>query len=243
MRKKFFNIELDLLTTIDALKTIQDYLNSDKNYINCFINAHCFNIAQKNSEYKKSLESFDLILNDGIGIKLASHLIRLDLMENLNGTDLIPKIITLASQLKKRIYLLGGKPGIAELACKNIEKAIPGVVIAGFHDGYFTDNQKIVEEINSSGADLLIVGMGVPKQEIWLSQNKKSLNTKLSIAGGAIIDFQAGNVMRAPLWMQKVYLEWLFRLLQEPKRLWKRYLIGNLVFFYNILKLKFSAKP
>jgi exopolysaccharide biosynthesis WecB/TagA/CpsF family protein len=239
MRQAYYNLALDILSEEQSLERIEGLYQGKGTGTVFFVNSHCFNISQQDKEYKNALLNSELILNDGIGIKIGAKLIGLDLIENLNGTDLIPKIIQQACRLKKNIYLLGGKEGIAAEASKKLKLRFPDINISGTRSGYFSieDEPGIIKELD--GTDLLILGMGVPKQEVWAFTNKNKLkDVKLIIAGGAILDFISGNVNRAPEWLRKLNLEWLYRLLIEPGRLWKRYLIGNIKFFYYLFRFK-----
>jgi len=244
MRKPYYNLILDILTEESVLSRISDSYNDKIPSTVFFINAHCFNVAQKNPEYHNAILNSDLVLNDGIGIKLGALFIKLDLLENLNGTDLIPKIIEQAVKLNKKIYLLGGNEGVALKAAVNLKSKYPEIHIQGTHSGYFSGGveQNLISEAGQ--ADLLILGMGVPKQELWAFQHKHELpHTKIILAGGAILDFLSGNVKRAPAWVRRLNLEWAFRLGLEPGRLWKRYIIGNVVFLFTLAKLRFYKKP
>lgn len=237
----FYNIRLNLTDKENVLCICNNLFNADKPHTIFFLNAHCFNIAQKNLKYRKALNNSDLLLNDGIGIKLASYLAGVKIMENLNGTDLIPEILSLAANNRKKVFFLGGKDGVAEKASQMIKDRMPEIQITGCLSGYFSNKEEneVLEKVNNSGAELLVLGMGVPKQELWASVNKEKLeNIKIIIAGGAILDFLSGRVKRAPLWMRKMNMEWVFRLISEPVRLWKRYIIGNVLFFFHITPFK-----
>jgi len=241
----FYKLRLDIFSIAGAMEKIKSILMDRHTRLLFFINAHCFNIAQENQSYKDSLLEADLVFNDGVGIDIAARIGGVNLEANLNGTDLIPAIIELAGKMNKNIYLLGGKPGIAEKAKMRIEKKYPGIQIKGVHSGYFDEKEEalVIEEINKLNIDLLVVGMGVPRQELWLQRNRHRFNNlKLGVAGGAIIDFLSGNISRAPIWMRKSKTEWIYRLWLEPRRMWRRYLIGNIVFFWNILKLRKEHK-
>lgn len=243
MRKRFFNLELDIVDTGEALNLIENYFDGNINRHVFFVNAHCFNMAQKNKLYYKALTDADLILNDGAGIKIASYFTKVRFKENMNGTDLIPKIISTARDRNEGIFLLGGGPGIAEKAKIHLEKKYPGVQIKGVHDGYFPKEEefRIIEKINQSGASLLILGMGVPLQEVWIQEHSGLFeNIRISVAGGAILDFISGKVNRAPRWMRNSGLEWLYRVYLEPKRLFMRYFYGGFLFLYYIIRLKFK---
>ena len=243
MKTRFYNIGIDVLNTPETLEICKEYLESDKTRTLFFINAHCFNIAQKNDEYREALKNADLVLNDGIGVSIGAKIKGIGLKENMNGTDFIPRLLKFAKERKEKIFLLGGKPGIAELAAKNLVQNHPGILVTGYADGYFEDQNEVIHQINSSGATLLVCGMGVPLQEIWISKNRDRFsNLRIAIAGGAILDFLSGNVSRAPGWIRKAGMEWGYRLMLEPKRLWKRYLVGNVIFFYHIISFLVKKK-
>ncbi|NBC81818.1 MAG: WecB/TagA/CpsF family glycosyltransferase [Bacteroidetes bacterium] len=242
-RTKFYHLFLNNLDTPEALKLCEQFYNENSPHTIYFINAHCYNVSMRNHAYYNALSNANLILNDGIGIKIASYFSKLKLKENMNGTDYIPKLLWQAGQLHKKVFLLGAKDNIPQIARKNIESRFPGIEIVGSRSGYFTkeESESVVATINNSKAELLVVAMGVPRQEIWLNENiSKFTNVKIAVAGGAILDFLAERVKRAPIWMQKAGIEWFFRLKQEPRRLFKRYVIGNGVFLASVL---FNKSP
>jgi N-acetylglucosaminyldiphosphoundecaprenol N-acetyl-beta-D-mannosaminyltransferase len=144
-----------------------------------------FNIAQKDNKYRDFLNKADLTLNDGIGISIASKLAKVKLKANVNGTDLTPMLLEQAAKLEKKVYLLGSEPGVTEKTKKVLEKEYPEIKIVGHHPGFFNEDEefKIIEEINDCGAELLIVGMGVPRQEYWIEKNKAKI-PNVKIAGG-----------------------------------------------------------
>jgi N-acetylglucosaminyldiphosphoundecaprenol N-acetyl-beta-D-mannosaminyltransferase len=241
----FYNLFLNIMTREEVLMRLKTILEGSRTETLFFINAHCFNIAWRDESYRKALYNSNLVLNDGIGIELGALISGIKLKDNLNGTDLIPEILQLARNQNKKVYFLGAKPGIAYQAAQNASKKVRGIQIAGIQDGYFNAEREkeIIKEINELKIDLLIVGMGVPVQELWIQKNLENLGScKLIVAGGAILDFMAGNVKRAPDWMKKAKIEWVFRLYLEPGRLWKRYLVGNFLFFWYILNYKLSKK-
>ncbi len=237
----YYHLYIDLMDTREALTEFEILFDAKElqTQLVYFINAHCFNVSLKNKNYLKALHQAHFVFNDGIGIKIGARFAGIDLIENMNGTDLIPKIIHLACEKSKSIFLLGAKEGIAIKAADNLRKRYPGINIVGTSSGFFSDSSAVVEEINKSGAELLIVGMGVPRQELWLADHQSKLETvKIAVAGGAILDFLSETVKRAPLWMQKAGIEWLYRFYQEPRRLFERYFIGNLKFLFAIFKYK-----
>lgn len=235
----FYHVNLNILKTQDVISEIERYFSLNVNHTVFFLNANCFNLAAKDLEYRKILNNSNLVLNDGAGIDIAAWFAGIKIKENLNGTDLIPKIIKLAYDRNMKLFLLGSKKDVVNKAKISLENSFIGIQIVGSSSGYFDDDIEIIDRINNSRADILIVGMGVPLQEKWITKNLHAMEyVKVSIAGGAIIDFLSGRFKRAPLVVQKFRLEWLFRFVQEPKRLFKRYFLGNCIFFINLIKLR-----
>ncbi len=197
-----------------------------------FMNAHCCNIRRRIRAYREAVAGADVLLPDGIGVELAGKMTGQRLTANLNGTDLVPALLEQAAAQGKSVYLFGGKPGTARAAAAALQARIPALTIAGTRDGYdgAADADTVVEDINESGADIVLVALGVPMQELWLHRHAWRLNADLTLAVGALFDFLAGNVSRAPQWVRKARAEWVWRLAQEPRRLAKRYLAGNLSF-------------
>jgi N-acetylglucosaminyldiphosphoundecaprenol N-acetyl-beta-D-mannosaminyltransferase len=237
----FFNVDINLIETAEALKFCNSVLQEGKeNKMIFFLNAHCFNIAQKNSDYLEAINNADLLLNDGIGIKIGTKILKLPHKENMNGTDFIPKVIELCIDKKRPIFLLGAKEGISDTAAETLKAKYPDINIVGNRSGYFTKDEEddMINEIDALQTEVLIVGMGVPIQELWIYKNREKFkNVKIIIAGGAIIDFISGKVKRAPVFIQKIGLEWLFRFAQEPRRLFKRYFSGNFVYFWYVFTM------
>jgi N-acetylglucosaminyldiphosphoundecaprenol N-acetyl-beta-D-mannosaminyltransferase len=235
--EKRINIQGLSIHNIDymlVLSFIKKYLNSADKKTICFISAHCVNVARKDSEYKSIVNNFDLILPDGIGMAFAGMMNKTPIKENLNGTDLIPRLFNDLKQLK--VFLLGGKPGVVEKVKVNLENKFPSINIVGYMHGYFSDEKEICNEMSKCNPDIILVAMGVPLQEKLIQKNKDKINTKLFIGVGGLFDFIAGINKRAPKCMRKLGLEWIYRIYQEPKRMWKRYIIGGPVFFYHAFK-------
>ncbi len=197
-----------------------------------FMNAHCCNVRRKDAGYAAAVAQADMLLPDGIGIELAARMTGMRLAENLNGTDLVPALLTQAARQGKSVYLFGGTPGTAEAAASRLASRIAGLSIVGTRDGFAgaSDAEAAIADINASGADIVLVALGVPLQEIWLHQNAKHLDAPLTLAVGALFDFLAGSVVRAPKIIRRARMEWIWRLAQEPKRLASRYLAGNVAF-------------
>lgn len=207
-----------------------------------FLNDHGFNIAQSDPDYLNALNHADFLLNDGIGVKLGAKIWGIDLDENLNGTDLIPKLFAIFERDGDSVFLLGAsKPAVGQ-AAERIRENFPKLKIAGYHHGYFRSPDDMVQKINDTGAKVLLVGMGMPLQEKFIESHDRELRPVLRIAGGGYIDFASGLKPRAPKIMRQLNLEWLFRMILEPRRMWKRNVVGHLQFFITVLRLKWAQK-
>ena len=243
MLAQLFGIEFSAATTVEAKLEIAKALNKNMQSL-YFINAHCVNVAMENSEYRDALHQANYILPDGLGIELGCRLTHQTLSANLNGTDLFPHICQLCEILNAPVFLLGGKAGTAEQVQQWMEINYPNIEVAGCHQGYFDsqESDEIINKINHSGAKLLIVAMGVPRQELWIRDNIHRLDTSLNIAAGGLFEFYSGNIPRASERLRKYKLEWLWRLIQEPKRLFRRYVLGNVHYLIRLARCAYQQR-
>ncbi|ARN83672.1 hypothetical protein B1812_14440 [Methylocystis bryophila] len=203
-----------------------------------FVNSHGVKVAATNPAYSRVLHGMDRLYADGGGMALAARWTGAPLADNVNGTDLFPLLCAAAEQAGVKIFLLGGEPGVAEAAARTVKAMGHDDVIAGVHHGYIDspeDKQAAIEEINASGASILLIGMGVPTQDIWIARNFDSLRTPVVVGVGGLFDVFSGRVSRAPVVLRCLGCEWTWRLLQEPAQLWSRYLISNAVFILRTL--------
>lgn len=202
-----------------------------------FINAHCLNVASKNLSYREALADAELVLADGSGVLLGSRLLGIPVVHNLNGTDLIPRLLERAALRRCRVYLLGGSPGVSAQAGAVLRQRFEGLQVVGCDHGYVPPDgeDEVVARIRAAQPDVLLVGMGVPLQEEWLRRHWDELPVTLGIAVGALFDFLSERFPRAPRWMRALGIEWCYRLMLEPRRMWRRYLIGNATFMMRVL--------
>ncbi|MBT0670094.1 WecB/TagA/CpsF family glycosyltransferase [Novosphingobium profundi] len=207
-----------------------------------FLNAHCVNLAAGDEAYRTILNGSDLLLPDGSGISLAARMAHQPLGENLNGTDLFPELCARAARNGIPIYLLGGRPGIAEATAQAMQERYPGLVVAGARDGYFTPAQtgEVLAGINATGARMVFVGMGVPLQEKWIAAHADTLDAPVVLGVGGLFDYYSGRIPRAPQLFRTIGCEWAWRLMMEPRRLAQRYLVGNFTFMARALVLASS---
>ncbi len=206
-----------------------------------FINPDCLNKIFSDIEYLDILRDTNLVFPDGIGINIACKIIGNPLIENINGTDMLPYLCEMCGKNDFSMYLLGAKPGIADKMRENLELKYPDLKIVGVRDGYF-DHEKesdaVVAQINQANPDILLVAFGVPRQEKWITEHFGKLECPICMGVGGLFDFYSGNIPRAPRWMRDIGLEWVYRLMQEPGRMWRRYILGNPLFIFRVLRWK-----
>jgi alpha-1,3-mannosyltransferase len=191
-----------------------------------YVNTHTAYLLARDGAYRSICNRF-MLLNDGIGLDALSLIKYGRAFEfNLNGSDFTPRYLQ-ATGHRYRIFVLGGRPGVAERAAAALQRIAPQHTCVGSHRGHLQPHEErgVVSMINAAGADLVIVGFGNPDQEVWIARHARDLNADLLIGVGALLDFLAGSMPRAPRWMQRARLEWLHRLALEPRRLWKRYVL------------------
>ncbi len=227
----FANIRLDA-----ALQAVLQACQRPASSSLFFVNAHCLNTTFEDDAYRRALGDAELIFPDGSGIRRGCSLQGDTLVENLNGTDLFPHLCALFARQQIPIFLLGAAPGTVERVAAWARSQYPDLRIAGTQHGYFSPEQtgEVITRINQSGARVLFVAMGVPRQELWIARHRQQLGTSLNIAVGGLFDFFAQNIPRAPRWMRRAGIEWVWRLLQEPGRMWRRYLVGNPLFLLRL---------
>jgi len=199
-----------------------------------FINAHNYNQAHHCRAYVDALNQFQHIFYDGVGMQLAIRIHRLSGIANISGTDLIPAILA-HSRSPLRVFLLGGAAQDLAALARGFQDRYPRCHLVGCQHGFFDDDRAVIDQINASGAELLLVGMGTPRQEIWLERHREALNPGLSAAVGGLFGYWSGRLSRAPRWLRGLGLEWSYILAQQPEK-WRRYLVGNPAFVARALR-------
>jgi N-acetylglucosaminyldiphosphoundecaprenol N-acetyl-beta-D-mannosaminyltransferase len=245
---KLFGIRIDNLRMAQAVDLIcadaaprVGPVRRPCNVVN-FINVNSINLAYRNRSFRHTLNRANCTLADGSGVRLGARSMQVQLKDNINGTDLMPILCAQMVAQKRSLYLFGSAPGVALKAAVALQANHPGLIIAGVQHGHLTDldNDQIVEAINAAQADVLLVALGSPIQEDWVMANRLRLKVGTAIAVGGLFDFLSGNIPRAPLWMRELGLEWVFRLIQEPRVKFTRYVIGNPLFLWRAFVLKKS---
>jgi N-acetylglucosaminyldiphosphoundecaprenol N-acetyl-beta-D-mannosaminyltransferase len=234
-----FHVPLANITYEEAAQVMESFMDKrDRTRIGTFINAHTLNFAAQDNEFRDILCRSEIVFGDGIGVKLAAQVLcHTTLKANLNGTDLLPYLFQRKRKEQGRVFLFGSAPGVSAKAAQEIEFAFPDWKVVGHRHGFFSDKESsgLIELINQSGADLLLVALGNPMQERWLSEHKNELKVPLCIGIGALLDYIAGNEVRAPRWLCSIGLEWLYRMLFQKGK-FMRYFLGNPIFFARLAK-------
>jgi exopolysaccharide biosynthesis WecB/TagA/CpsF family protein len=203
-----------------------------------YANAHTINVAAADPSFRNVLNEGSLVLNDGSGVALAARIQRRPFPENLNGSDFNSKILSLAARRGWPVFFLGGSEGVSARAARELGARIAGLRVVGSRHGYFSEGEAgpVAAAVRAAGARIVMVAMGNPLQEKWLSRHLPDTGASLGIGVGAFFDFSAGEVQRAPSWMNRAGLEWIYRLKLEPARMWRRYLLGNPLFVARVLR-------
>lgn len=207
-----------------------------------FTNVHSICSAQQNEILKQCINLGDLVLPDGSGLKIGGKVTGNPIVENLNGTDFTPKVLRMAQEEGWSVFFFGSEESVVRECCNKVRAAFPDIRIAGYRNGYFREDEEksIVEHINAAHPDILLVALGTPKQEIWLTRYSHDLNVKVAMAVGGLFDFLSMTKKRAPLWMRRLGVEWLFRFLHEPKAKWKRIIIEIPMYFSMLFAKKYA---
>jgi N-acetylglucosaminyldiphosphoundecaprenol N-acetyl-beta-D-mannosaminyltransferase len=235
--------KIDNLSMQETLFLVDAKIKAKESLHHSVVNAGKIVAMHSDVQLRESVNSADLINADGQAVIWASKLLGKPLKERVAGIDLMENLVELAHQKNYKIYCLGAKEEVVSKVVSHYKEKYSPKIIAGYRNGYFTKEEepKIAKEIAESGANILFVAITSPKKENFLYENRETLKVVNFIMGvGGSFDVVSGLVKRAPLWMQRSGLEWFYRLIQEPKRMWKRYLIGNSKFIFLILKEKFK---
>jgi N-acetylglucosaminyldiphosphoundecaprenol N-acetyl-beta-D-mannosaminyltransferase len=207
-----------------------------------YVNIHAINLAQELAWFRDFLNRSAVVYCDGFGVKWGARLLGLRIPERLSPPDWIPLLAAECTREHFSLYLLGAHPGVAEKVGVILKQKFADLSIAGIHHGYFDkspdsiENETVLQAIHAASPDILLVGLGMPLQERWLMENWDRLEAKVVLPVGALFDYLTGEFPRAPHWMTDHGLEWVGRLIMEPRRLWRRYLLGNPRFVWLVLK-------
>ena len=230
MKTNVLGVQYDNVTMAEALDTARALLQRPEASYCVTPSAEMAYEALHDESFRAILNGASLVLPDGAGVVLGAKILKTPLKEKVAGIDFAANLLGVLEETGGRLYLLGGKPGIAEQAAENMKKTHPKLCICGTADGYFKDEAPVIARINEARADVVFVCLGAPKQECFMHDHRAELNVRLMIGLGGSLDGFAGTVRRAPKWMIRLQLEWLYRLLREPSRIGRMMRLPKFVF-------------
>jgi len=224
---------IDRLDHGSAVERIRDFLRSGRSNQIVTVNLDFVAIALRDAGFRETLNAAELAVADGMPLVWLSRLRGERIPQRLTGVELVDECCRLAVDTGGGIFLLGAAPGVAVIAADRLRERFPGLRIAGVYAPPFgplsdDENERILHQVGTARPDFLFVALGAPQQDVWIRANRHRLDVPVSMGIGCVLDLHAGQVARAPVWMQRSGLEWLFRLLQEPNRLWRRYIVDDL---------------
>jgi N-acetylglucosaminyldiphosphoundecaprenol N-acetyl-beta-D-mannosaminyltransferase len=239
-QSRIFDIPVDLAEPSELLSRITGWVGDGMGPRRVmYVNAHVLNQSLEQPALRTALNEADLVYCDGYGVRLAAKALEVQIPHRMTGADWIWDLAGLCEASGLSIYLLGSEPGYAAEAADRLSGRHPGLRVAGTHHGYFdvgsAHDDRVLEDINARRPDILLVGMGTPKQELWVQRNAGRLDAGVLWTVGALFDYVSGHMPRAPGWLADNGLEWIFRLAIEPQRMWRRYLLGNPVFVSRVI--------
>lgn len=232
------------LSQDEAVEAIDKLISEGGSHYGAVVNASKLVAASRDEKLKRALLDADLVTADGMSVVWASRLLGQGLKERVTGIDLFERLVEQAARRGFTVYFLGAREESVRGTVELFTNRYPALRIAGYHNGYFDSSecQSVCEAIRLSGADLLFVAMGSPRQEFWIASNVALTGVRFALGVGGSFDHLSGLARRAPRWMQRSGLEWLHRLAQEPRRLWRRYLIGNSAFIWLVIRQRLRGR-
>ena len=238
-------VGVDDLTEDETVARIDELLSDGEPHYMSVVNAAKIVAASRDEKLRQVIAEAGLVTADGMSVVWASRLLGQRLRERVTGIDLFERLVEHAARRGLRVYFLGARDEAVRGVVERFARKHPGLQVAGYRNGYFSaeESEHIAEQIRASAADLLFVAMGSPAQEYWIASNIARAGARFALGVGGSFDHLSGQARRAPRWMQRAGMEWLYRLMREPRRLWRRYLIGNTLFIWLIAKQAWKRTP
>ncbi|MEG0371776.1 MAG: WecB/TagA/CpsF family glycosyltransferase [Clostridium sp.] len=217
--EKYLGVEVSTLSMDEVILEVDRVISEEEKTFIVAINPEKIMKAQEDKELLKLINKANIKIPDGSGVVLASILKQGSIKGRVTGIDLFKNICFVGANREYKIFLLGSKKNVVERASQKLKEEIKGINIVGIQDGYFEDNKKVIKSINESGANVVFVAFGSPKQEKWITDNMDKINANVFMGVGGSFDVISGDIQRAPKWMQKCGSEWIYRLIKEPRRI------------------------
>jgi N-acetylglucosaminyldiphosphoundecaprenol N-acetyl-beta-D-mannosaminyltransferase len=242
------DVTVHRVTAQAVRERLDSFVHSGQPHQIVTVNMDFLRLARTDAAFQDALNGADLSVPDGVPVLWAAKLLGKPLAERVTGVDIVEQGSALAAERGYRIFLLGAEPGVADAAAAELSRRYPGLWVAGIYSPPFGPmseeaNARMVQMVRDARPDMLFVAFGAPRQDTWIAQHRHELGVPVMVGVGGTFNFLAGRVSRAPLWMQRRGLEWLYRLRQEPRRLWKRYLLGDMPVFLRIVLGRLTPAP
>ncbi len=247
-RINVLGVGVDPVTVEELHAEIGYFVREDGHSLVLNANVHCLNLSYKDRSLRGLLNSAEIVFCDGSGVMLAARILGRRIPERITYADWMWQLAAFAAAEGFSLYFLGAQPGVAWKAAEQLKKRYPNLKVSGVHHGYFDhtpgspENEKIVKEINAASPDILVLGFGMPLQERWLMENWGGVEARVALTGGAVFDYISGELQRGPRILTNNGFEWLARLLIEPERLWRRYVVGNPLFLMRVLRQRWARQ-
>jgi len=244
---RLLGTQLTLCDRDQLLEFVQQTVESNDRAIVLSGNIHSFNLAYRQDWLRDFFNQADAVRIDGAGVRLGARILGHRTPKRMTWADFMWDLARVAESRRYRMFFLGARPGVAALATVRLRDRFPDLDVVGEHHGYFDkapgspENEAVIRTINTANPDVLVVGFGMPLQERWLRDNWHRVHTNVVLTGGGVFDYISGELRRPPLWMTGHGLEWLGRMIVEPRRLWRRYLVGNPLFIWRVLKQRIAS--
>jgi N-acetylglucosaminyldiphosphoundecaprenol N-acetyl-beta-D-mannosaminyltransferase len=243
-RVNVLGVGVDPLTVEELHAEIERLVRDRKCGLVLNVNAHCLNLCYEDPKLRDFLNGAEVVFCDGAGVMLAARILGRRIPGRITYADWAWQLAGFAEARNFSLYFLGARPGVAQAAARRLKQRYPGLNMAGVHHGYFdrSENEVVVQKINAAAPDILLVGLGMPLQEYWLMENRHKLDAGFALTGGAVFDYVSGRLRRGPRLLVSGGFEWLARLLIDPRRLWRRYLVGIPLFLLRVVKQRLGVR-
>jgi N-acetylglucosaminyldiphosphoundecaprenol N-acetyl-beta-D-mannosaminyltransferase len=229
-RRTLFGVEVDALTMDETLERVFDCVADGRPVQHVVVNAAKVVLMHRDEHLRSIIAQCPLVNADGTSVVWASRILGQPLPERVTGIDLFVEIVGRAARTGHRVYFLGARDDVLDEMLARFRERFPGLVVAGHRNGYWDDDDAVIDEVRATAPDFLFLAIPSPRKEYWLAEHAEALGVPFVMGVGGSFDVLAGKVRRAPVWVQRIGGEWLYRLCQEPRRMWKRYLVGNTTF-------------
>jgi N-acetylglucosaminyldiphosphoundecaprenol N-acetyl-beta-D-mannosaminyltransferase len=236
VRRDLFGIEIDVLDMKGTVDLIMRLIDERVQVQHVALNAAKVVMASKDAKLRAVIRACRVVNADGQSVVIASRLLRQPLPERVTGIDLFAELVKRSAENGRSVYFLGARDEVLDEMVSRFRTQYPTLRVAGFRNGYWNDDAEVIEQVRAAQPDLLFLAIPSPRKEFWLAEHLPALGVPFAMGVGGSFDVLAGKVKRAPKWVQRIGCEWVYRLVQEPRRMWKRYLVGNTAFMWLTVK-------